>query len=408
MLGTFLADPGDVPHVAVEYVAEQLGVADPSCIKNYPERLPTQHEHAREIRGLLGYREAADAGDKAEVRAFVASRAAPPGLAGWPRTLPLTSSPRLKPGDSSGHPLGFLFHSRLRTGCPVPSYISSTGIGTIGAYGKTCRTNVLRRVDVPVVPGTAGRARPVPRLQTQVRKQAPARRAGLAGGVPAVDHDQAPAVPGRLVLQLAAELTPARVMDRLVQPGLGCRPVRQVGAWPIRVRPGRGSAGHVADGQVFDHEHVMAADQPGAGAVQEISPGRADFPVRAGHLRLRLDAVRGPFLAAGQPPLIPGKSTSPAGQLPRIGDLLTVRGDGEVFDAQVHPGDIARRGGLPGPATSTAKDTCQRPHGSRETVTVAGLSVAGPMSGHDHTNASGAVVLASRSTPSRMENADRV
>lgn len=41
MLGTFLADPRDVPHVAVEYVAEQLGVADPSCIKNYPDRLPT-------------------------------------------------------------------------------------------------------------------------------------------------------------------------------------------------------------------------------------------------------------------------------------------------------------------------------------------------------------------------------
>src|ERR1035441_7854349 len=73
MLGTFLADPGDVPHVAVEYVAEQVGVADPSCIKNYPERLPTQHEHAREIRGLLGYREFAEA--EAEVRTFVASRA---------------------------------------------------------------------------------------------------------------------------------------------------------------------------------------------------------------------------------------------------------------------------------------------------------------------------------------------
>jgi hypothetical protein len=74
MLGTFLADPGYVPHVAVEYVAEQMGVADPSCIKNYPDRLPTQHEHAREIRGLLGYREFA--GAEAEVRAFVASRAA--------------------------------------------------------------------------------------------------------------------------------------------------------------------------------------------------------------------------------------------------------------------------------------------------------------------------------------------
>ncbi|MFI7454500.1 DUF4158 domain-containing protein [Nonomuraea sp. NPDC049714] len=75
MLGTFLADPtGDVPHVAVDYVAEQLGVADPSCIKHYAERLPTQHEHAREIRELLGLREFAEA--EAELRAFVASRAA--------------------------------------------------------------------------------------------------------------------------------------------------------------------------------------------------------------------------------------------------------------------------------------------------------------------------------------------
>ncbi|GAA3603826.1 hypothetical protein GCM10022419_105480 [Nonomuraea rosea] len=77
MLGTFLADAvGDVPHVAVDYVAEQLGVADPSCIKHYAERLPTQHEHAREIRGLLGLREFAEAEAETELRVFVASRAA--------------------------------------------------------------------------------------------------------------------------------------------------------------------------------------------------------------------------------------------------------------------------------------------------------------------------------------------
>lgn len=29
MLGAFLADPDDVPHVAVDYVAEQLGVGGP-------------------------------------------------------------------------------------------------------------------------------------------------------------------------------------------------------------------------------------------------------------------------------------------------------------------------------------------------------------------------------------------
>jgi hypothetical protein len=66
--------PGPSARHTAEYVAEQVGVADPSCIKSYPERLPTRHEHAREIRGLLGYREFA--GAEAEVRAFGASRAA--------------------------------------------------------------------------------------------------------------------------------------------------------------------------------------------------------------------------------------------------------------------------------------------------------------------------------------------
>ncbi|MFI9308786.1 DUF4158 domain-containing protein [Streptomyces triculaminicus] len=54
MLGTFLSAPAEVPVGAAEFVAEQLGIEDPSCLKLYPERLPTQHEHAREIRRLLG------------------------------------------------------------------------------------------------------------------------------------------------------------------------------------------------------------------------------------------------------------------------------------------------------------------------------------------------------------------
>ena len=214
--------------------------------------------------------------------------------------------------------------------------------------------------------------------------------------------------PFALVLQLAAELTPARIMDRLVKPGFRGRSVRQIGAWPIRVRSGRGPAGHVADGQVLDHEHVMIAHQPGAGAVQEIGAGRADLPVRPGHLRLRLDAVRGALLAAGQPPLIAGKSTSPAGQLPWIRDLLPVRGDRERLDAQVHPGNGSRRGKLLRVSGVNGERDVPAPARVRETVTVVGSSVAGSMSGHDHTNASGAVVLASRSAPSRMENADRV
>ena len=48
-LGTFLADPLDVPQVVVDYLAEQLSVADASCVKRYGERAKTRLEHAWEI-----------------------------------------------------------------------------------------------------------------------------------------------------------------------------------------------------------------------------------------------------------------------------------------------------------------------------------------------------------------------
>src|SRR6516225_11353941 len=95
---------------------------------------------------------------------------------------------------------------------------SSAGItrGTPG-YGTTCRKDVLGGVDVPVMPGAAGRARPVPGGQAQLCQPVPAPRAGLRAGVPAVDDDQAAAVPGALVRQLAAELAPAAAGDRAGQ-----------------------------------------------------------------------------------------------------------------------------------------------------------------------------------------------
>ena len=72
MLGAFLSMPAAVPDVVAQFVAEQLGIDDPSLLKLYPDRLPTQHEHAREIRDLLGYRDFPAA--EMELRSFVASR----------------------------------------------------------------------------------------------------------------------------------------------------------------------------------------------------------------------------------------------------------------------------------------------------------------------------------------------
>jgi hypothetical protein len=49
-LGTFLEDPLDVPGEVLEFVAEQLGVEDPSQVKRYTERRETTFGHQRDIR----------------------------------------------------------------------------------------------------------------------------------------------------------------------------------------------------------------------------------------------------------------------------------------------------------------------------------------------------------------------
>lgn len=72
-LGTFLAAPTDVPASVVIYLTAQLGIAHPGCLQQYATRLPTQHEHAREIRQVYGYREFHDA--VGALRAFLAARA---------------------------------------------------------------------------------------------------------------------------------------------------------------------------------------------------------------------------------------------------------------------------------------------------------------------------------------------
>ena len=74
-LGTFLPDPLAVPWPVVDYLAAQLGIDDPSVVKRYTERLPTQHEHGREIRDLYGFRDFSDPGAAAGLREFVAGRA---------------------------------------------------------------------------------------------------------------------------------------------------------------------------------------------------------------------------------------------------------------------------------------------------------------------------------------------
>src|SRR6266496_3883780 len=54
-LGKFLDDPLDVPAVVLDDVSAQLGIADPSCVKAYSQRVNTKWEHQREIRQRAGW-----------------------------------------------------------------------------------------------------------------------------------------------------------------------------------------------------------------------------------------------------------------------------------------------------------------------------------------------------------------
>jgi len=74
-LGTFLADPTDVPEGVVAHVAAQLGIADPGMFKAYAQRCSTQWEHAEQIRAAYGYRDFSDPAVQAELTGWLTARA---------------------------------------------------------------------------------------------------------------------------------------------------------------------------------------------------------------------------------------------------------------------------------------------------------------------------------------------
>lgn len=72
-LGRFLPDPRQVPEEVAEYLAEQLEIADPSCLKEYGERDGTARTHAGEIQEAGGWRDFAEV--SAELSEWLDARA---------------------------------------------------------------------------------------------------------------------------------------------------------------------------------------------------------------------------------------------------------------------------------------------------------------------------------------------
>ncbi|SFR12269.1 hypothetical protein SAMN04488564_103772 [Lentzea waywayandensis] len=203
----------------------------------------------------------------------------------------------------------------------MPSDISSAGIARVASgYGSTSRKDVLRRVEVPVVPGAAVRTRPVPGGKLQLSEPMPTGRARLAGRVPTVDHNQRPTGTGALVLQLSAEFAPSRIGDGSSEAAI---------------------ADHVPHRQVLDRDHVCRAHKSCGGAVQEVFARVTDLAVCTSDLELGFAAIAATFPAPGQSALVASEFSRFAGQVRRIGDTLPVTGHQEAGQPEIHADGVA-------------------------------------------------------------------
>ncbi|MEP6599325.1 MAG: DUF4158 domain-containing protein [Actinomycetota bacterium] len=71
-VGRFLEDPLDVPVVALDFVAGQLEIDDPSRVKRYTEREKARFDHAWEIQRVYGLKDFDDI--EGELQAWVGAR----------------------------------------------------------------------------------------------------------------------------------------------------------------------------------------------------------------------------------------------------------------------------------------------------------------------------------------------
>ncbi|REH46890.1 hypothetical protein BCF44_10654 [Kutzneria buriramensis] len=144
-------------------------------------------------------------------------------------------------------------------------------------------------------------------------------RAKLGRGKPAVHDHQVPSIPGGLVLQHAAELSPRDVADRAGQAAV---------------------LDHIPHGQVLDHERLVLTHESSAQFVQMVPTPSCDLRVHTGHPEAGLVSIVGTWGLTGQGTLC-GCQTLPVPPLVSgIGDLFP-RGQGQQVvqaDVDAHRG----------------------------------------------------------------------
>ncbi|MDT7793397.1 MAG: hypothetical protein QOD59_2833 [Mycobacterium sp.] len=161
--------------------------------------------------------------------------------------------------------------------------------------------------------------------------------AGLAavGGVPWVDLN--PDTPSifRFGAQNRDELTPARVTNTSIKPGLSGRSVGQELAGVSSVGHRLRSAQHVGDRQILHHDHFVAANEVVCGLVVKVAAAIGDLAVACGDRFPPLATALRSGPGSRQSPLRRRQplrcSTMPAG----VVDVCAIGRGGETGNAQV-------------------------------------------------------------------------
>jgi len=208
-LGVFLEDPLVVPWPVVQYLAAQLDIDDPSCVKRYTERAMTAYEHATEIRNAYGYRRFEDAAATAEFGAFLHGR-------GWTHAE--------GPGALFDHGVGWLRRHRvLLPGITVLTRLVSTVRETAAERAYTMLTTAAMELD-PMLPGRLRSSLAVPEgarfSELESWRQAPTRVSG-PGMVRALDR--AAELSGLRVREVDCSAVPANRIAAMARYGLSSK-----------------------------------------------------------------------------------------------------------------------------------------------------------------------------------------
>lgn len=208
-LGVFLEDPLVVPWPVVQYLAAQLDIDDPSCVKRYTERAMTAYEHATEIRNAYGYRRFEDAAATAEFGAFLHGR-------GWTHAE--------GPGALFDHGVGWLRRHRvLLPGITVLTRLVSTVRETAAERAYTMLATAAMELD-PMLPGRLRSSLAVPEgarfSELESWRQAPTRVSG-PGMVRALDR--AAELSGLRVREVDCSAVPANRIAAMARYGLSSK-----------------------------------------------------------------------------------------------------------------------------------------------------------------------------------------